>query len=265
MSALTPKTLIDGLAFPEGPRWHDGRLYVSDMHSDHVIAVTPAGEVDEIVRVPEQPSGLGWDADGRLLVVSMKDRRLMRMESDGSLREVADLTPHTGHHCNDMVVDSAGRAYVGNFGSDIEEPGGRPAPANLVMVTPEGEVSVAAADLEFPNGSVITPDGRTLIIAETFGMRLSAFDIAADGTLSNRRVFAQLDGAFVIDDAGMIVAAGRYVGINWDIYLQSGLGGRHVAAASISKVTKAVAIVVSQEGSVKVFKGGREIFRVGPL
>jgi len=196
VSALTPKTLIDGLAFPEGPRWHDGRLYVSDMHSDHVIAVTPAGEVDEIVRVPEQPSGLGWDADGRLLVVSMKDRRLMRMESDGSLREVADLTPHTGYHCNDMVVDSAGRAYVGNFGSDIEEPGGRPAPANLVMVTPEGEVSVAAADLEFPNGSVITPDGRTLIIAETFGMRLSAFDIAADGTLSNRRVFAQLDGAF---------------------------------------------------------------------
>jgi sugar lactone lactonase YvrE len=195
MSELKPTTLIDGLAFGEGPRWHEGRLWVSDMHADRVIAVTPEGEVEEIVRVPNQPSGLGWDADGRLLVVSMLDRRLMRLGDDGALAEVADLTPHASYHCNDMVVDTAGRAYVGNFGSDIES-GGRPSPTTLVMVTPAGEANVVADDLHFPNGTVITPDGRTLIVAETFAMRLTAFDVAGDGTLSGRRVFAELPGAF---------------------------------------------------------------------
>jgi sugar lactone lactonase YvrE len=187
------RTLVDGLRFPEGPRWHDGRFWFSDMHSGVVLAVDDSGRSEVIVEVAGEPSGLGWLPDGRLLVVSMQDRRLLRLDPDG-LSEVADLSALASYHCNDMVVDAAGRAYVGNFGFDLHA-GESPAPANLVLVHPDGRNEVAAPDLHFPNGVVITPDGRSLIVGETFGGRLTAFDVAADGTLSGRRVWAQLDGA----------------------------------------------------------------------
>ena len=142
-----------------------------------------------------QPSGLGWLPDGRLLVVSMLDRVLMRQEHDGTLVRVADLAPITGGHCNDMVVDAQGRAYVGNFGFELfVEPLVR-RPTGLVLVTPDGSVRVVADGLEFPNGAVITPDGGTLILAETFARRLTAFRIAADGTLHDRRLWADLGKA----------------------------------------------------------------------
>ena len=186
-------TLVDGLAFAEGPRWHDGRLFFSDMHRDRVMAVDADGRLEEIAHVEGQPSGLGWLPDGRLLVVSMTDHRLLRLDP-GGLSEAADLSGLAAHPCNDMVVDAQGRAYVGHFGYDMFG-GGSPAPASLILVQPDGEVGVAADELQFPNGVVITPDGGTLIVGESMGARLTAFDVAADGSLSNRRVWAALEGA----------------------------------------------------------------------
>jgi len=204
------EVLLEGLAFPEGPRWRDGRLWFSDMHADVVMSVDPAGRSERVVPVPEQPSGLGWDAEGRLLVVSMKDRRLLRLEADG-LVEVADLSAHATWHCNDMVVDAAGRAYVGNFGSEIHGGGGRPEPTVLCRVDPDGAVHVAARDLAFPNGTVITPDGRTLVVAETFGPRLTAFDVdPTTGELSGRREWAPIHGA-VPDGIGLDAEGGIWV------------------------------------------------------
>ncbi len=185
--------LLDGLRFPEGPRWHDGRFWFSDMHAGQVIAVDLSGRSEVVVEVKAEPSGLGWLPDGRLLVVSMQDRRLLRLDADG-LTQVADLSDLASYHCNDMVVDAEGRAYVGNFGFDLHA-GESPTSANLILVHPDGRSEVAAADLRFPNGAVITPDGRTLIVGESFGGCLTAFDVADDGTLSARREWAKLEGA----------------------------------------------------------------------
>lgn len=190
--------LLEGLAFGEGPRWHDDRLWFSDMHRHIVQALDiSSGEVTTIVEVPGAPSGLGWLPDGTLLVVSMEDRRVVRFE-DGVLREHADLSAWAMFHCNDMVVDAVGRAYVGNFGFDLHG-GAAPAPAVMVRVDPDGSARPAVDDLMFPNGTVITPDGSTLIVGESFGARLTAFDVDADGSLSRRRVWAQLDGGAVPD------------------------------------------------------------------
>lgn len=186
--------LLDGLTFTEGPRWHDGRLWFSDFYTQRVLAVTPEGKAETVLEVPQRPSGLGWLPDGGLLVVSMLDRRLLRVR-DGRAQLHADLSAIATGPCNDMVVDARGRAYVGNFGFDRHR-GEPPRAASLARVDPDGTVARAADDLEFPNGSVISPDGRTLVVAETMGHRLTAFDVAADGALSNRRVFAQLDGVF---------------------------------------------------------------------
>lgn len=192
--AMQTTVLLDGLVFPEGPRWHEGRLWFSDMHDRRVVAVDENGRAETIADVPNQPSGLGWLPDGRLLVVSMTDRTLLRLDEDG-LAEVADLSDLATYHCNDMVVDAAGRAYVGNFGFDLgsEADLATPRTAEIVMVTPQGRASVVADELAFPNGTVITPDGATLIVGETFGARLTAFTIEEDGTLSGRRVWASFD------------------------------------------------------------------------
>lgn len=182
-------TLVTGFDFLEGPRWHEGRLWLSDFYTCRVIAVDLDGQIETITEVEQQPSGLGWLPDGRLLVVSMRDKKLLRMEHDRALSVHADLSEIAGGPLNDMVVDKKGRAYVGNFGFDLL---GR-APletARLALVQPDGEVSVAAEDLYFPNGSMITPDGRTLIVNESFGNRISAFDIKDDGTLGPRRDWA---------------------------------------------------------------------------
>ena len=189
-----PVVLLDGLTFPEGPRWHGGRLWFSDFYAHEVIAVDLQGNPEHIIEVPGQPSGLGWTPNGQLLVVSMTDRRLLRLDPDG-LAEVANLSDFANYHCNDMVVDNDGRAYIGNFGFNSHA--GDPfRAANFIRVDPDGSVSVAATNLAFPNGSVITPDGQTLIVAETRGNILTAWDRAPDGGLSNRRIWADLDGGF---------------------------------------------------------------------
>jgi sugar lactone lactonase YvrE len=188
-TTLTP--FLDQLAFPESPRWHDGALWFSDFYTHRVQRVGLNGRRETVVEVPGQPSGLGWLPDGRLLVVSMTDRRLLRLDAQG-LTEVADLSALAPFHCNDMVVDAKGRAYIGNFGFDFAS---RQAPRStgLILVQPDGQARLVAQDLHFPNGTVITPDGRTLIIGETYAARLTAFDIAEDGSLSGRRVWAALD------------------------------------------------------------------------
>lgn len=188
------EVVVDGLTFPEAPRWRDGRLWFSDFYTQRVLSVDPGGKLTTVVEVPQRPSGLGWTPDGALLVVSMLDRRLLRVD-DGKLRVIADLAGLATGPCNDMVVDAKGRAYVGNFGFDRHR-GEPPRTTCLARVDPDGTVTRAADDLSFPNGTVITQDGRTLIVAETLAHRLTAFDVGADGTLTNQRLFAALDGCF---------------------------------------------------------------------
>lgn len=183
--------LLDGLRFGEGPRWHKGRLWFSDMHDCKVLAVDLNGQLETIVEVPNRPSGLGWLPDDTLLVVSVTDRRLLKL-APGGLEEVADLSSLASFHCNDMVVDPAGRAYIGNFGFDLLN--NAPAAfAQLILVTADGKARIVAEKMRFPNGTVITPDGNTLIVGETTGGALTAFDITADGSLINRRTWAQLE------------------------------------------------------------------------
>jgi sugar lactone lactonase YvrE len=183
-------TVLSGLAFLEAPRWHSGRIWFSDFYTHQVLSAREDGaDLRTEAAVEQQPAGLGWLPDGRLLVVSMLDRKVLRREADGTLVTHADLGGLAGGHANDMVVDADGTAYVGNFGFDLMT-GAPLRSASLARVDPDGTVTEAASGLWFPNGSVITPD-RVLIVNETFGNRCTAFDITADGSLANRRVWAQ--------------------------------------------------------------------------
>jgi sugar lactone lactonase YvrE len=215
VTARTTTVILDGLAFPEGPRWHDDRLWFSDQHDRRVVAMTVDGVAETIVDVPQQASGLGWLPDGRLLVVSMLDRKVMRLEPDGAFVVHADLFALAPGSCNDMVVDARGRAYVGNFGFDMYA-GDKPRETCMIAVEPDGRAHVAAEELAFPNGSVITTDGSTLLVGESMASRISAFDLGPDGALGNRRVWAQLHGATVdgmcLDAEGAVWAACPFTG-----------------------------------------------------
>ncbi len=191
MTPRTLETLLEGGAFFESPRWHEGQWWLSDFYRHLVLSVSTSGEPREVLEVEGQPSGLGWMPDGSMLVVSMRDHRVLRWSVDAGVSEHADLSEFCGGHLNDMVVDAHGRAYVGNFGFDLMT-GADPVAANLVRVDPDGAASTAAQDLLFPNGSVITPDGTTLIVGETGGARYTSFTISDDGSLTDRRVWAQL-------------------------------------------------------------------------
>jgi len=211
------RTIAEGIYFGEGPRWHEGRLWYSDFHSHDVSSVSFEGEVRVELALDDQPSGLGWMPDGSLLVVKMKARQVWRRWPDGHFALHADLGAVSRHMCNDMTVDGQGRAYVGNFGFDLDSElrarGVQPVIADhptttLALVAPDGAVSVAAQGISFPNGSVITPDGKALILAETLAGRLTAFAIAADGTLSDRRVWAEtwpyVPDGICLDDEGAV-------------------------------------------------------------
>jgi sugar lactone lactonase YvrE len=208
MRDLTASVVREGLSFGEGPRWHDGRLWYSDFFDQAVHALRPGGDDERVVEVASRPSGLGWMPDGSLLIVSMLDRRLLRMGTGGSVSEHADLSAFAAFPCNDMVVDSRGVAYVGHFGVDFYGGTTEFRPATLLRVDPDGRTSIAADDMHFPNGSVITPDGRTLIVGESSARRLTAFDIDADGSLRNRRVWADLAPAKVTPDGSCLDASG---------------------------------------------------------
>jgi sugar lactone lactonase YvrE len=180
--------VADGFGFLEGPRWRDGVLYLSDFFSRRVMTVDAAGTVTTVCEVPGQPSGLGWTPEGDLLVVSMLDRLLLRLR-DGILLVVADLAPLAGGVTNDMIVDSRGRAYVGDVGARDH---GTVEPTVLQRVDPDGSVQVAADGLYAPNGAVLTPGETTLIVAETEANRLTSFDVDDSGCLHGRRTWAVL-------------------------------------------------------------------------
>jgi sugar lactone lactonase YvrE len=181
--------VLEGYSYLECPRWHEDRIWISDFYTYQVSSAREDGsDVRVEAEVPGQPSGLGWLPDGRLLVVSQHDNRLIRREADGSLVTHADLAGHVTGELNDMVVDDQGRAFVGNFGFDLMA-GAPVEPTVLLRVDPDGSVAQVADDLWFPNGSVLTDDG-VLLVDETFGNRVTAFDVGADGSLGNRRVWA---------------------------------------------------------------------------
>lgn len=200
------KTILKGRAFLEGPRWREGSLWLSDMHGHEVLRLTEDGACETVMSVEGRPSGLGWLPNGDMLVVSMTDRKLLRRSAAGEVSVHADLSALIPKRINDMVVDKDGRAYIGNFGFDFEN-GEDPVSTVLVRVDPDGSAHVVADDLAFPNGMVISPDGGTLIVGESWGLKLSAFDVSADGALSNRRTWAQFtdrrtpDG-ICLDEAG---------------------------------------------------------------
>ncbi len=208
-TALEPEVLVEGMVFPEGPRYRDGSVYVSDMYGGEIWKVGLDGSHQTIAKVEARPSGLGWLPDGTLLSVSMKDRRLLRV-AGGGIEPHADLSGLTRYELNDMVVDPAGTAYVGEMGFDLVA-GEEPAPGRLLRVSADGEPSEAAAGLMFPNGIALSEDGRTMIVAESLGRQLTAFDVGADGTLSNQRVWAPLDVDF-LDGICLDADGGVWVG-----------------------------------------------------
>ncbi len=184
------QTLMTGIALGESPRWHDDRLWFSDWGMHEVIAVDLAGKSEVMIRVPSLPFCVDWLPDGRLLVVSGREGLLLRRELDGSLVTHADLTSLSNYPWNEIVVDGRGNAYLNCIGFDF--PGGEFATGIIALVAPDGSVRQVADGVVFPNGMVVTPDNATLIVAESYGKRLTAFDIAADGSLENRRVWADL-------------------------------------------------------------------------
>ena len=214
------RVLVEGLQFGEGPRWRDGRLWFSDFYAHAVYSVSLAGDLRTEVEIDDQPSGLGWMPDGSLLIVAMTKRQVLRRWPDGRIGVHADLGHIATFHCNDMVVDAAGGAYVGNFGFDlgaaiaargVPDVLANHATAKLAYVAPDGQTRVAAEDMHFPNGSMITPDGKTLIVGETLGAVMTAFDIGPSGDLSNRRVWAVTapaipDGACLDADGAIWIA-----------------------------------------------------------
>jgi len=198
--SLTAEPFVSDLFFGECPRWHQGRLWYSDFFDHAVFSVSPEGERRTEVAFGGEPAGLGWLPDGRLLFASRLDRAIMRREPDGTVVRHGELTPWATWHANDMVVAQNGQAYAGNFGFDLDGlllgtvDASVVGPTSLVRVDPDGTSAEAAADLAFPNGTVITDDGATLIIAESMGACLSAFARRPDGTLAGRRVWAALPG-----------------------------------------------------------------------
>lgn len=196
MRKTYPRLVLDGLVFPEGPRWRDGRLWLCDFElwlpdrRGRVLVVDEAGTARTAVdQVPAR--GLGWLPDGRLLVVA--GRSLLAVEADGSLSEHADLSGVTSYTCNELVIDPSGRAYTGTVDT---EGGAIPGPTltELIVVQPDGRAEVADAAMHVPNGFMITPDGGTLIVAESRGQCLTAFTIAGDGGLVDKRVWAEVPG-----------------------------------------------------------------------
>lgn len=190
LSGSAVRTVATDFKFLECPRWRDGRVWMSDFYAHEVLSVDPeSGEVETVAEVPGQPGGLGWLPDGRLLVVSMKERRLLRQEPDGSLVEHADLSNLSETNLNDLVVDSAGRAYISNFGFDVMS--GAPWSRGVIIrVDPDGTAQVAAVNMSTPNGMALLDDDRTLVAAEAFGDRLTAFTVGSDGALTDQRVWA---------------------------------------------------------------------------
>jgi sugar lactone lactonase YvrE len=256
MESYESQVIREGLSFGEGPRWHKGRLWYSDFFRHGVFSMASDGS-DELLEchAPEQSSGLGWLSDGDLLYVSMTDQRVMRVH-EGATSLYCDISAHCGFWANDMVVSHRDVSYVGNFGFDLDVmlrdigPEGMlaspPPTTNLVVIDANGEVIQVVPDMAFPNGAVITPDGMTLIVGETMAFRLSAFDINDDGTLSNRRIWAQLD--YVATDGMCLDAQGQ-------IWLANALAPQCLRVREGGEIT---ATVTTSQNSYACMLGGAE-------
>lgn len=206
------QTISRGHGYLEAPRWHDGRLWASDFFGKHVLTFDADGNHTTFATFEESPSGLGFLKDGSVLVVLLDPakKKIVRIAPDGSVTEHADIAHVAAGMANDMLVSPTGHAYVGNFGFDIltEEP----RPTNLAHVTPEGEVHRVDGDVTFPNGAALSADRRTLFLAETFGHRIDAFDVNDDGSLTNFRVWAQLDESMHPDGIALDTDGGVWFG-----------------------------------------------------
>jgi sugar lactone lactonase YvrE len=251
MSARDVSVLVDGLAFGEGPRWHDDTVFLSDMHSHRVLSVDAANGTTTVVAQHGSPlSGIGWLPNGRLLVVAM-DGEVLRLE--GSELDVhADVTALAPHGINDMIVHpEGGWAWVGQFGYD-RHAGEAPAPSGLIRVDPDGAACVAADDLMVANGMAITPDGGTLIVAESAGRRLTTFAIGTDGQLTDRAVFAELPHApdgMCLDAEGAVWAACVTAGL----YARVRAGGEIVDRVELEPPRRAVACVLGGPGRATLY------------
>jgi sugar lactone lactonase YvrE len=209
MTDYQAAVLLEHLAFPEGPRWHQGQFWFTDQHARQVCRVSRQGGLEVMIETDDLPGGLGWLPDGSLLVVYMTRRQIMRWDGVG-LELYADLSRHASFHCNDLLVDPAGRIYAGNFGFDLHG-GAEQAPAELLLVDTDGSVHLLSDQVIFPNGAVMTPDQRQLIVAETFGHCLTAFSLDQRGRVSGSALWADLgdrtpDG-ICLDRQGMIWVA----------------------------------------------------------
>ncbi|HEY5251212.1 MAG TPA: SMP-30/gluconolactonase/LRE family protein [Acidimicrobiales bacterium] len=219
---MTLERFATELDYPECPRWHDGSLWISEMWSQAVVRFDLAGR-REVVRqfIDDQPGGLGWLPDGELVVVGMESRVLHRLTADQAGSGVhADLSPVSHWTLNDMVIGKTGNAYVSQVGFDLADGTSRPGPSPLIRVDPGGAVSVAAEGLVVPNGIALSAGGETLVVAETFAGRLTAFTVDSDGSLGDRRVLAELppaaehryarpDGICLDEEGGVWVADWR--------------------------------------------------------
>jgi sugar lactone lactonase YvrE len=263
-SACETEVLAEGFRFLEGPRWRGDRLWMSDMFGEKVHTIALDETVETVAEVPGRPSGLGFLPDGTPLIVSMTDRRLLRLEN-GGLTSHAELGPLVTGDLNEMLVDARGRAYVGNFGFDLFG-GADVRNANLVMVDQAGEARVVAEEFEFPNGTVILPGGEVLVVAETWGHRLTAFDIAPDGGLSGRRVFADLgeygpDGICLDQEGGIWISAFNHCEFlrileGGTITHRIAAGERHAVACQLGGEDGRTLFCLTMEGAFKdVFAG----------
>jgi len=222
-----PSLIFSDLRFPEGARWHEGRLWFSDMHTGQVFKANPmARTLEEVAVVDDQPSGLGWLPDGSLLISCMLQRQVRRVAPDGSVRVFADLSGLTDAPINDLVTDATGRTFLGGFGYDLyADAPQRPGP--VFRIDPDGTPTVVAEDLVFPNGMVILPGTSTLVVAETWAARLSAFDIDDDGNLVDKRVWAELPAGSTPDGVCVDAASGVWVSsISTSLFLRIEAGGR---------------------------------------
>lgn len=250
-----PEVIATGFHFLEGPRWRNGQLYFSDFYGGEAFALEPSGEVRSLCKLPKWVSGLGFAPNGDLLIVGVVEQKVYRCSGNGRVTEYADLSGIASHHCNDMFVDESGRAYVSHFGYDMPSSGlmadqksnNRIAPTRIFTVSPDGEVGVAADGLVFPNGMARTPDGKMLIVAETFGARLSAFDITGEGALSNHRIWADFgnrDFAFVPEalTAKVVLPDGITVDSEGAVWAADAGGGGAVRVTADGTITDRITL-----------------------
>lgn len=243
------RELVGGVDFGEGPRWHDGELWYSDFYQQSVYRVNESGERTTVVEIDDRPSGLGWMPNGDLLMVAMQSKRLLRFDGT-SVTVHAEMGDFAPDKCNDMVIDGAGNAYVGHFGFDLEG-GGDFTPASILLVRPDGSIQVAADNMAFPNGSVITPDGSTLIVGQSFGGSYLAFDIGDDATLSNRREWASVPGT---------APDGCTLDANGGIWFSDAAGSQVVRVIEGGDVTDRVATPMPTFACMLGGRDGRTLF-----